>query len=416
VANRGGASVWVAVAVVAALGLAGCSQKKVPTTHAGTETGTASASPSSQGPAGPAVVTISATKGSVDVNPVVPITVAVAGGALNKVSLTNQAGLSVKGALNPAGTTWSSTEPLGYGKTYSLSATAVNPAGKPTTASSSFSTVEPRLLTQPYIQTAAGGAVAPGVSFGVGQVIRVHFDEDIPDRAAAQAAIQVSTVPAQVGGFSWLSNRDVYWRTQTYMKAGTKVTVHAKVYGKNLGNSLYGQGDVSTWFVVGHKHVSIADDNTKQVLVYDNDKLVRRMPTSMGRHTSIPGDNGKPIDLRTNSGPHVVVDGEKNINMNSASFGLSKGANAYRTIVPVGVRISYDGEYVHWADWSIWAQGNTDTSHGCLNVSPTDAYWFYDFSMPGDIVDVRNTGRPLAEWNSGFWNVSWAKWLSDGAK
>jgi hypothetical protein len=140
------------------------------------------------------------------------------------------------------------------------------------------------------------------------------------------------------------------------------------------------------------------------------------MPTSMGRHTSIPGDNGKPIDLRTNSGPHVVVDGEKNINMNSASFGLSKGANAYRTIVPVGVRISYDGEYVHWADWSIWAQGNTDTSHGCLNVSPTDAYWFYGFSMPGDIVDVRNTGRPLAEWNSGFWTVSWAKWLSDGAK
>ena len=81
-------------------------------------------------------------------------------------------------------------------------------------------------------------------------------------------------MPAQVGGFSWLSNTDVYWRTQTYLKAGSKVTVNAKVYGKNLGNSLYGQSDVSTWFMVGHKHVSIADDNTKQVLVYDNDKLV----------------------------------------------------------------------------------------------------------------------------------------------
>ncbi|HEX4726952.1 MAG TPA: Ig-like domain-containing protein [Jatrophihabitans sp.] len=382
----------------------------------GSVTATASASPSSHGPDGPAVVTISAAAGAVDVNPVVPIKVAVAGGALNKVSLTSQAGLAVKGTLAAGGTSWSSAEPLGYGKSYSLSATALNPAGKPTTATSSFTTVEPRLLTQPYIQTAAGGAVPPGVTFGVGQVIRIHFDEPIPDRKAAQAAISVTTVPAQVGGFSWLSNTDLYWRTQTYLKAGSKVTVNAKVYGKNLGNSLYGQGDVSTYFMVGHKHVSIADDNTKQVLVYDDDKLVRRMPTSMGRHTSIPGDNGQPIDLRTNSGPHVVVDGEKNINMNSASFGLSKGANAYRTTVPVGVRISYDGEYVHWADWSVWAQGNTDTSHGCLNVSPDNAYWFYDFSIPGDIVDVRYTGRTLAEWNSGFWNVSWAKWLSDGAK
>src|SRR6185437_6175023 len=286
--------------------------------------------------------------------PVVPVKVAVTGGELNKVSLTNDAGLVVKGTLAPGGTSWASAEPLGYGRTYSLSATAVNPVGKPTTATSSFTTVEPRLLTQPYIQTAAGDAVPPGVTFGVGQVIRIHFDEDIPDRKAAQAAIQVTTVPAQVGGFSWLSNRDVYWRTQTYLKAGTKVSIKAQVYGKNLGNSLYGQSDVSTNFVVGHKHVS-TDDNTKMVLVYSDDKLVRRMPTSMGRHTSIPGDNGQPIDLRTNSGPHVVVDGEKNINMNSASFGLSKGANAYRTTVPVGVRISYDGEYVHWADWSIWA-------------------------------------------------------------
>jgi lipoprotein-anchoring transpeptidase ErfK/SrfK len=402
---------------VAVLCLAGCSQKKLPTTQAGPTSGgnTASATPSKTGPVGPAVVTISAAAGSVDVSPVVPIKVAVAGGSLQQVSLKNDAGLLVKGALDADKTSWASAEPLGYGRTYSLSAIAVNPDGRTTTASRSFTTVQPRLLTQPYIQTAAGGAVPPGVTFGVGQVIRIHFDEPIPDHKAAQDAIKITTVPAQVGGFSWLSNTDVYWRTQTYLKAGSKVTINANVYGKDLGNSLYGQSDVSTYFVVGHKHISIADDNTKQVLVYSDDKLVRTMPTSMGRHTSIPADNGKPIDLRTNSGPHVVVDGEKNINMNSASFGLSKGANAYRTTVPVGVRISYDGEYVHWADWSVWAQGNTDTSHGCLNVSPANAYWFYDFSLPGDIVDVRNTGRQLAEWNSGYWTVSWATWLADGA-
>jgi lipoprotein-anchoring transpeptidase ErfK/SrfK len=165
---------------------------------------------------------------------------------------------------------------------------------------------------------------------------------------------------------------------------------------------------------VGDKHISIADDHTKIIKVYSNDKLIKTIPTSMGRHVSIPGDTG-PIDLRTNSGPHVVVGGEKKIDMNSASFGLSKGENAYRTTVPVGVRISYDGEYVHWADWSVPQQGKTDTSHGCLNVSPANAYWFYDFSKPGDIVDVHNTGRTLAEWNSGYWNVSWARWVADSA-
>jgi lipoprotein-anchoring transpeptidase ErfK/SrfK len=407
----------VSAVVAIALSLSACSQKKPAGANPAVgSTGVAvTSSASSSGPAAPAVLTLSAAKNAIDVSPAVPIKVSVAGGSISSVSLTSSTGTQVKGALTAAKTGWASAEPLGYGKQYSLTATATNPDGKQTTESASFTTVEPRLLTMPYIQTAAGGAVAPGVTFGVGQVIRIHFDEPIPDRKAAQAALSVQTVPAQVGGFSWLSNTDVYWRTETYLKAGTKVSINAKVYGKNLGNSLYGQSDVSTWFKVGDKHVSIADDNTKQVLVYSNDKLVKVMPTSMGRHTTIPGDKG-PIDLRTNSGPHVVVDGEKNIDMNSASFGLSKGANAYRTTVPIGVRISYDGEYVHWADWSVWAQGNTDTSHGCLNVSPANAYWFYDFSVPGDIVDVRNTGRPLAEWNSGFWNVSWAKWLSDGAK
>lgn len=404
--------------MVLALCLSACSQKKPSHAAAGNQASPAavtSSVPSSAAQATPLVVTLSTGKNAVNVNPVVPVKVAVSGGALSSVTLTNSSGVPVKGALTAGKTRWSSAEPLGYGKSYSLRATATNPQGQQTTESSSFSTVQPRLLTMPYIQTAAGGAVAPGVTFGVGQVIRIHFDEPIPNRKAAQDAISIKTVPAQVGGFSWLSATDVYWRTESYLKSGTKVTINANVYGADLGNSLYGQSDVSTWFKVGDKHVSIADDNTKLVKVYDNDKLVKTMPTSMGRHTSIQGDTGM-IDLRTNSGPHVVVDGEKNIDMNSASFGLSKGANAYKTTVPIGVRISYDGEYVHWADWSVWAQGNTDTSHGCLNVSPADSYWFYDFSVPGDIVDVRNTGRNLAEWNSGYWNVSWAKWLSDGAK
>jgi lipoprotein-anchoring transpeptidase ErfK/SrfK len=403
--------------VVLALGISGCSQKKSPVS-AGPQSSKAAATTAAprSGPPAPAAVSISAASGATDVNPVVPVKVAVSHGSISSVMMTNADGNQIKGALAADRSSWASAEDLGYGKTYSIRAVAANAEGKLTTESSSFTTLTPDNQTMPYIQTASGDAVPAGVAFGVGQVIRIHFDESIPDRQAAMAAIKVTTVPAQLGGFSWLSDHDVYWRTASYLKPGTKVTVAADVYGKNLGNNLYGQADATTWFKVGDSHVSIADDKTKLVKVYTNGKLVKVMKTSMGKHTSIPGDNGQPIDLRTNSGPHVVVDGETNIDMDSASFGLSKGANAYRTTVPVGVRISYDGEYVHWADWSLWAQGNTDTSHGCLNVSPDDSWWFYHYSRPGDIVDVRNTGRQLQEWNSGFWTVSFAKWISAGAR
>jgi lipoprotein-anchoring transpeptidase ErfK/SrfK len=418
VVTRVRAVVGVTVAVALALSLSACSQKKAQgaDTVRQTQVAATSSAPAatSTTASAPLQLSFSAAEGATDVNPATPVEVAVSGGALSSVSMTNDTGTAVAGSLGSGRTTWASAEDLGYGKRYEIRATATDSQGRATTQTRSFTTLTPGNQTMPYIQTAAGGAVSPGVTFGVGQVIRIHFDESIPDRKAAQAALTVTTVPAQVGGFSWLSDTDVYWRTQHYLLPGSKVTVTAKVYGKDLGSGLYGQADTSTWFKVGDSHISIADDNTKLVQVYTNGKLVRTMPTSMGRHTSIQGDTGL-IDLRTNSGPHVVVDGETNINMNSASFGLSKGANSYKTIVPVGVRISYDGEYVHWADWSVWAQGNTDTSHGCLNVSPDNSWWFYHYSLPGDIVDVRNTGRPLQEWNSGYWTVSFASWIAAGA-
>ena len=417
---RSGAVLVAALVAVVALGA--CTAKKSTdaagasgspsSTAQGTSTG--AATPSSTPTVDPAVVTVSAAPGATTVNPITPITVAVANGQISAVSLLTPEGTVVKGALAADKKTWSSAEPLGYSKTYKLTATATNPQGNSSTKTSSFTTLTPNNLTMPYIEQASGYGIAAHAVYGVGQVVKIHFDESIPNRKAAQAALSVTTVPAQTGAFSWLSDSDVYWRTENYMQPGTKVTINANVYGKDFGNGLYGQADTSAAFTVGDKHISIADDNNKLVKVYDNDKLIKTMPTSMGRHTSIPGDTGL-IDLRTNSGPHVVIGGETNINMNSASFGLSKGANSYKTVVPVGVKISYDGEYVHWADWSVWAQGNTDTSHGCLNVSPADSWWFYSFSRPGDIVDVRNTGRTLAEWNSGYWNVSWATWVGDSA-
>jgi hypothetical protein len=80
------------------------------------------------------------------------------------------------------------------------------------------------------------------------------------------------------------------------------------------------------------------------------------------------------------------------------------------------VQISSSGEYVHSAPWSVWAQGNTNVSHGCVNVSPSFAEWFYGISQRGDIVTVTGTDREL-EWNNGYgyWQMPWKQWVKGSA-
>ena len=60
---------------------------------------------------------------------------------------------------------------------------------------------------------------------GVGMPIIVRFTEDVTDRAAVERALSVSTVPAIEGGWNWLSNKEVHYRTRTYWAAGTAVTL-----------------------------------------------------------------------------------------------------------------------------------------------------------------------------------------------
>jgi lipoprotein-anchoring transpeptidase ErfK/SrfK len=363
-----------------------------------------------------AVVRTNPDAGATGVDLVLPIKATVSGGSLKAVRLTNPEGKILKGTLAPNRLTWASAEPLGYDRQYTITAIATNASGKDTTKISSFRTLTADTLTMPHIKAQSGYSFEAGATYGVGQVIAVSFDESIEDRKAAQKALTVTSIPPQPGAWNWISPYEVRWRPEEYWKPGTKISVSAKMYGKKVGPGLYGQQDVSTSFKIGARHISVADDKTKIITVYSDGKVVRRIPTSMGRHVHIKGVGGKDISLFTNSGPHIVIGGEQKIKMTSASFGLAKNSPyGYETHVPVGVKISNDGEYVHWADWSLDAQGNTDTSHGCLNISPDNAWWFYAFSRPGDIVDVRNTGQWLTPDNSGDWVVPWAKWVSGGA-
>jgi lipoprotein-anchoring transpeptidase ErfK/SrfK len=380
-----------------------------------TPSGDSTTATSSAPAAPPARISSNPANGAQGVSPVAPISVTAAGGTLSSVTMTNSEGKGVKGALSTDKTSWHVAEDLGYSKVYTVLAKAVNAAGQSVSRTTHFTTVTPPNMTMPYLDTTGGGSITNGATYGVGFVASVHFDEPITDKAAAEKTLNVTTSPAQQGSWYWMDDQTAHWRPRAYYQAGTKVTVSADVYGQQVSPGLWGQADQSVSFRIGPSHVSIADDKTKIVTVYQNGKVIKHMPTSMGKGGSTV-DNGQTITFWTQPGTYTVLDQANPVRMDSRTFGLSLDAGGYNVLVYWATRISTDGVYVHSAPWSVWAQGKTDTSHGCLNVSPGNAEWFYKWSQVGDVVQVKHTGgAPLEVWQNGDWSVPWSEWLAGSA-
>ncbi|NHU49194.1 MULTISPECIES: Ig-like domain-containing protein [Rhodococcus] len=380
--------------------------------------GTGSSPGGDANPSAPAVPTITVTPadGTDTVNPAEPVSVETTGGTLETVAMTNNEGKVIAGIFTPDRITWKPGAALGYGKTYTIAAAAVHDDGTRTERTSTFSTVQPGNLTKPTFVTSGGNLLTDGGTFGIGIVVVTHFDEPITDRAAAEKTLTVETSPPVAGSWYWADDQNVHWRPQNYYTPGTTVTARANVYGVNLGGGLFGQEDAATSFTIGDAHISIADDTTKHVTVTNNGEVVRTMPTSMGTGGS-ETINGQTLTFWTQRGIYTVLDKANPVIMDSSTYGLPVNSRlGYKETINYATRISNDGIYLHELADTIWAQGNTNVSHGCLNLSPDNARWFYDFSVPGDIVEVRNTGgEPLAQWQNGDWSVPWDQWLAGSA-
>ncbi|MTE12653.1 L,D-transpeptidase [Nocardia aurantiaca] len=349
-----------------------------------------------------------------ELSPRRPGRVDVLDGTLTSVAWIDETGRPLPGALSPDLRTWISSEPLGYGHTYTASAVANGETGE-VNATAVFTTVRPDALTGVAFRSNNLLDLQDGETYGVGLVLVAHFDEAV-DRAAAERALQVATEPAVPGAWYWLDDRNAHWRPENYHTPGTRITVAANLFGVRLGEGLYGRDDQRVSVVIGPSHVAIADDNTKHIQVFENGNLVRTMPTSMGRGgTAVVG--GRLLSFWTHPGVYTVLDKKSVVSMDSSSYGLPVNSGlGYRESINNAVRISHDGIYLHELAATVWAQGNTNVSHGCLNLSPADAAWYFDFAEPGDIVEVRNTGgNPLDIWQGGDWTISWPDWQHGSA-
>src|SRR3954470_6343801 len=346
-----------------------------------------------------------------DVDPAAPVSLTAFSGRIDDVKLVDDWGETVPGAFTPAKTGWHPTEVLSYDRTYTMTVAARGPGGMPSRQTSSFTTLSPDSKTAVNLNTTAGVSLVDGHTYGVGMVVVAHFDEPITDKVAAERRLHVTTNPRVTGSWNWVDDQNAHWRPEKYYAPGTTVDVTADIYGARLGDGMYGQEDEHVSFKIGNAHVSIADDVTKQVSVFDNGKLVRTMPTSMGMGgTQTIGNT--TLSFFTPPGVYTVMDKANPVVMDSSTFGLPIDSRlGYKESISYATRISTDGIYLHQLNSTVWAQGNTDTSHGCLNLNADNAAWFFNFSVPGDVVEVKNTGgAPLQLWQNGDWSVPWKQW------
>ncbi|GAB3078427.1 Ig-like domain-containing protein [Corynebacterium aquatimens] len=336
--------------------------------------------------------TISVADGATDVEPGVPVEVSSDAG-LSTVTMTNEEGKEVQAEMAPDSKTWKSTEPLGYGRTYTVEASTAE--GK--TATSKFTTVMPAMQTTLSVNPQENSTV------GIAQAINFYFDVAPADRKAVEDAIIIETSNNTEGAFFWTNGTILKWRPKEFWQPGTQVTVRADIYGKDLGGGVYGAADTGTKFTIGEDIRAVVDNATKMLTVYNNGAEVKSIPVSLGR------DGGM---WDTPNGIYVVGDKHPSMVMDSRTYGYSLEAGGYVTPVSYATQLSWSGIYVHAAPWAYWALGNTNQSHGCVNATYEDAQWFQEYLPQGAPVEVKGTGGPTLDGTDGlgYWNISWEDW------
>jgi len=183
--------------------------------------------------------------------------------------------------------------------------------------------------------------------------------------------------------------------------------VHADINSIPAGNGIYGQLSRTTRFHVGDAVIMKVDVASHVMRVSKNGTLLRTIPISAGK----PG-------FTTRSGIKVIIEKFRVKHMDAATTGISESDPEYYDIedVEYAQRVTYSGEFIHAAPWSVGSQGSTNVSHGCVGMSTTNAGWLYSLTKRGDVVDVTGTDRHMDLYNGyGDWNASFADYRKGSA-
>ncbi|MCX4762775.1 Ig-like domain-containing protein [Streptomyces sp. NBC_01275] len=335
--------------------------------------------------------------------------VKVSDGTLTDVKMTVAgSGQAVPGAISANGSVWKPKEQLERGTKYQISATAKDASGKTAAANSIFTTVS---SANSFI-----GTYTPdnGTTVGVGMPVSFTFDKVIGDKKAVQSHISVTSSSGQQVVGHWFGAQRLDFRPEEYWKAGSKVTMKIDLDGVEGANGVFGVQEKTVSFTIGRSQVSTVDVNTQTMTVVRDGQTLKTVPISSGsaQHT-------------TYNGQMVISEKFTQTRMNSQTVGL--GGEYDIPDVPHAMRLTQSGTFIHGNYW--YNKGNPPfgregTSHGCVGLADvqgaqgdTPAKWFYDHSLIGDVVIVKNSPDKTVSPDNGLngWNLPWAEWTAGSA-
>jgi lipoprotein-anchoring transpeptidase ErfK/SrfK len=366
---------------------------------------TPGATPSASGSAatsdtGPLSLRITPAANSKNVPVSAEIGVKLTGGQVGSVTVTEQGGKAVSGKMREDGTSWVPNSPLKWGRTYTASVTATG-GGADTTQTTTFTT-----MSKPSKETGTGLYLFDGRTYGVAMPVVVEFHPGIAakDRAAVEKRMFVSTDPPQPGVWHWVSSgTQAYYRAPEYWQPGTTLTVRIAVGGHPMGKGRYGDQDRKATAKIGDRVEMKVDNKTKQMTVLKDGKVVKTIPVSLGKK-STPSVSGTMVVMEKKE--QTVFDTMDDPNP----------VNRYRVDISFAQRLTWSGQYIHAAPWSVGDQGRRNVSHGCLNVSTGNAQWLFNQTKIGDPVTVTGTEEKLAHgdgWTA--WNMTWKQFIKGSA-
>ncbi|NEY36380.1 L,D-transpeptidase family protein [Streptomyces sp. PRKS01-65] len=335
--------------------------------------------------------------------------VRVSDGRLTGVRMTVAGtGETVPGVLAADGRSWKPKEQLERGTKYEIAAVAKDADGRRAAADAVFTTVTP--------ENSFIGTYTPdgGTTVGVGMPVSFTFDKAISDRKAVQSHITVTSSTGQKVVGHWFGAQRLDFRPQEYWKAGSKVTMKIDLDGVEGANGVYGVQRKTVTFTVGRAQVSTVDAATQTMTVVRDGRTVRTIPISAGSART-PTYNGQ------------MVISEKSLETHMDGSTVGFGGEYDIPDVPHAMRLTRSGTFIHGNYW--YSPGNPPfgrqgTSHGCVGLrdvqgaqGDTPGKWFYDNSLLGDVVIVKNSPDETVAPDNGLngWNMAWSEWIAGSA-
>ncbi|MFB7306786.1 Ig-like domain-containing protein [Streptomyces sp. NPDC056192] len=348
-------------------------------------------------------IKITPKQGSYDVGIDDSVKVTVSNGKLTKVTMTAVAsGAEVPGTLSADGTSWKPNGRLERATKYQVAAEAKDAKDRSVSGNATVTTLSPANNFIGHLSPEDGSTV------GVGMPVTVNFDKAV-SKAAMESKIHVSSTSGQQVVGHWFNDDRLDFRPKNHWKPGSTVTVTLNLDGTQK----------TVTFKIGRSQISTVDAKTKQMTVVRDGKTIKTIPISSGS-----------AEHPTYNGQMVISEKFRQIHMNGATVGLTKkdGSPSYDIeAVPHAMRLTASGTFIHGNYWGADAVfGKANTSHGCVGLKDVKgggdgkqpAAWFFDNSMIGDVVIVKNSDdKTTLAPDNGFsdWNMPWSEWVAGSA-